>query len=288
MSGIGPSDAGVSQAVLSALAHDLERQLSVLKDYCIVYIRSPEEQPVGRIDPGLAQLIDTNDCNSLYALLFPGDAATTLSATRSRHLLEHIAVQVDSIRITLENATGYLDRDSRAVRPRRSVDLARLLEEVCRALRPHATLRGVRLDFTPSFRALVNAVPSHIYRMFFNLIDNAIKYSYSGNDAVDRPRFVSVGSRWTSSEDGIVVRVSSYGIGIDQDEIATGAIYEYGYRGRRARGERSGMGLGLAEARRIASLNNATIEASSTPEPGGAFLTTFVVSLPTRRRGTDT
>jgi signal transduction histidine kinase len=113
-----------------------------------------------------------------------------------------------------------------------------------------------------------------------NILHNAVKYSYR---TVPRSKKRYIDVRCEAREGKYcTVSVSNYGIGIEQYEIDEGLIWKPRYRGRRSRDRnRTGSGLGLSHARRaVERIHGGRIEARSVRQPGGAYVTTLVVTLP--------
>jgi signal transduction histidine kinase len=106
---------------------------------------------------------------------------------------------------------------------------------------------------------------------FSNLLDNALKFSQTGDRVEIR-----------ASEDGrmAIVEIADTGAGIPADELSQ--IFEELYRGRNARGI-PGSGLGLKIVERIIFLHQGSLQVRSKPEQGSVFTIRLplVESLPT-------
>jgi len=112
----------------------------------------------------------------------------------------------------------------------------------------------------------VKADPDKIRVVIQNLIENAIKYSKSGDKVI-----VSVGIE----EDFVRVSVKDNGIGIPEDEQSK--IFGKFYRGDKARTEHSfGSGLGLYTAKKIIEAHKGMLSFESKDNQG----TTFFFTLP--------
>ena len=111
--------------------------------------------------------------------------------------------------------------------------------------------------------------------VFKNLLDNALKYSKTGEKmriygSTDRSR------QWAE------ISVEDHGLGIPKGDLTS--IFEIGYRSRVTRGE-EGAGIGLYQARHFVRLHGGDILAESKPAYPGAsintdYLTTITVTLP--------
>jgi two-component system phosphate regulon sensor histidine kinase PhoR len=112
----------------------------------------------------------------------------------------------------------------------------------------------------------IHADEARLHEILYNLIDNAVKYSRTG----DEIRLAAV------PEDGsVVLIVSDTGPGISREDLPR--IFERFYRADKSRSrEVTGTGLGLSIVKHIAQLHGGAVEAASDPGKG----TTIRVRLP--------
>lgn len=124
-----------------------------------------------------------------------------------------------------------------------SLDLVRLAGEVVGRLALSAEERQVRVDVVAAPRDVVAwGDPDRVEQILFNLLDNAIKYSRSGDRVV-----VRLGG---GPGEETLVQVEDEGIGIPVPDLAR--IGERFYRADRARSRaQGGSGLGLSIARAL-------------------------------------
>jgi len=130
---------------------------------------------------------------------------------------------------------------------------------------------------------LVEISENHIDRMISNLLLNAIKYSHQ------RPGgFIKV--RVNEKRHEVEIRIENYGVPVMQDELEK--VFEYGYRGKFSYDwNRTGSGIGLADAKITVEKHGGQIHLSSIPAPSYAqpgdynvpYLTRVTVTLPKRR-----
>lgn len=117
----------------------------------------------------------------------------------------------------------------------------------------------------------------HVDQVFNNLIHNAIKYSYFGNETAGRTRYIQVKSESTGGY--YKVDFINYGIPIGPDE--TSRIYEKYTRGKHVLDEmRTGTGLGLSIVKDVMDAHEGTVDFKSIPQSGGANLNIFSVLFP--------
>jgi two-component system, OmpR family, sensor histidine kinase KdpD len=141
------------------------------------------------------------------------------------------------------------------------------LEEVLLAVRDTlpAGGGGVRLFVDPEVPPVM-ADAAQLERVFWNLFENAVRYS--------NPLPVSVHVRHVGGR--VVVRVIDQGPGIAPGEQAR--IFEAFYRGSRSRGSGwTGSGLGLAIAKGFVEANGGSITVESLPGQGSSFIVSFPV-----------
>jgi len=148
------------------------------------------------------------------------------------------------------------------------VDVAELLREVVEVSTNQAEAGGRRLALTlpqaPWPLPTVTGDQDLLLLAVHNLVDNAVKFSRSGDTLEVR-----------AQEDGnsVVVEVADTGPGITPDELPH--VWEELYRGQGARGV-PGSGLGLALTRSIVERHGGRVAARSRPGQG----TVFTVRLP--------
>jgi len=146
------------------------------------------------------------------------------------------------------------------------------------ALRYHTTVRN----------ALVWGRRNALASAISGLVHNAIKYSWQRRNG-----YVTVKLTQVTDEQGQVwlqLTIQNYGVMIDKEEIESGDIFRYGYRGRYASDRsRPGSGIGLYHAKRVVEDHGGVITIESHPARVSAphiplrdipHITTVTVHLP--------
>ena len=180
-----------------------------------------------------------------------------------RRAFESCLEEVDRLTGLVEDLLFLARADAGAFSlPQERVDLAQVVSDAAPALEALATTGGVRLGVEPSAAPVRGSAPM-LFRVVFNLAENAIKYAGAG-------AHVAVGTR---IEDGrAVLEVRDDGPGIaDEDRDR---IFDRFYRADPAR-ERGGSGLGLPLTRAIVLLHGGEIGVTSTPGAGSCFRVTL-------------
>lgn len=147
------------------------------------------------------------------------------------------------------------------------MDINELLEEVKDNFDFNQTEKGGQIELELNAESFVlNADPVHISNVFYNLIDNAIKYC-------DREPQIAI--RTKNERNSLIVEIEDNGIGIKRDDqkmifdkfyrVPTGNLHDV-----------KGFGLGLYYVKIIVDAHEGNISLKSTPGKG----TTFSIRLP--------
>ena len=144
------------------------------------------------------------------------------------------------------------------------IELEPMLEEIVTDLAPLADKKGISLEYDGNGH--ITGSDTLIYRMIFNLAENAIRY---GRDDSRVCLYVS------EDENSIFIRVKDQGLGIA--EQYRDSIFRPFFRVDKSRSrEHGGVGLGLSLVWEIAALHGGTAKVEESNENG----TTMLVTLP--------
>lgn len=145
------------------------------------------------------------------------------------------------------------------------IAIAALVEEVLADLEPLAQEKGINL-IEKCDNVLLMGSDILIYRLVYNLVENAIKYNFSGGT-------VTVNATQQNSQLHLTVEDTGNGIPEELKE----RIFEPFFRLDKSRSrELGGMGLGLALVREIVRVHNGSILVKNNANSG----TTFEVIFP--------
>jgi len=142
-----------------------------------------------------------------------------------------------------------------------------------------AVVDAVVRDLTPQARkfkvTVQNTIPSPVYasvdhptmtQVFFNLVDNAIKYNREDGQ-------VTISAREDNGK--VIVSIADTGMGIPAEDMSR--IFERFYRVDKARSRKlGGTGLGLSIVKHILQLHGADIAVQSEPGRGSTFQVTLL------------
>ena len=147
-----------------------------------------------------------------------------------------------------------------------AVELTALIEEVLADLSPMAEKRQISLLQEATGEVLLQGSDILLYRLLFNLVENAIRYNKEG------------GAVRVSAEeraDTVEILVQDTGSGIPEADRET--IFQPFFRVDKSRSRAyGGVGLGLTLVRKIVELHGGTIRIVKSDAQG----TTFAVTLP--------
>jgi len=143
------------------------------------------------------------------------------------------------------------------------VDLSRFFGEIIRDWEKKLANKHLNMivDVAPELPSIC-ADRARLQEAFYNLLDNAVKYSYEHGE-------IRLQARQRDKE--IVLSVSDKGIGIGKEDLPR--IFERFYRIDKARTAENirGTGLGLAIVKHIAQLHGGHVEAESELERGATI-----------------
>ena len=144
------------------------------------------------------------------------------------------------------------------------IQLSPMIEEIFTDLAPLSDKRGVTL--TAEGNGIMTGSDALIYRLIFNLTENAVKYNRQGG---------SVRVSVTQKPEKLLLRVSDTGCGIPKEYQRS--IFQPFFRVDKSRSrEYGGAGLGLALVWEIADLHGGSVWVEESSDKG----TTIAVELP--------
>lgn len=183
--------------------------------------------------------------------------------TVAARFLQTIARHTDRLAYLIEDllTISRLESGPAALSPG-PVDLHELAQRVLDDLASPAGARQVRLtnEVPPGLMAYADG--DRVTQVFFNLVDNAIKYGRSGGGVVVSGRELDAGK--------VELGVSDDGPGIPPESLPR--LFERFYRVDRDRSRESGgTGLGLAIVKHIVQSHGGEVRVESGPDRGARF-----------------
>jgi len=158
-----------------------------------------------------------------------------------------------------------------------------IVNEVSAVMKGVATLREIVIDVDiPDDLPTIEADPTHVKQILYNLVSNAVKFSPEKSTVHVRARFLRPAD---GSLGSIEIQVADQGMGIDPKDHEL--IFQEFRQAHGVKGERpQGTGLGLALVKRFVAMHSGTIRVESELGLGSAF----TVVLPRKyqpRNGVD-
>jgi heavy metal sensor kinase len=193
--------------------------------------------------------------------------AKPLSLAEHQQLLGSILEECSRLTRLTDQLLALAREDARAAHQAwESVDLAALVGDVAETMRPLAEAKELRLRVEINGVAPVSGNVARLREVFFNLLDNGIKYTPKGGE---------VEVRIDQNGPEAIVTVRDTGIGIPAEHVPH--VFDRFYRVDKARSRaEGGTGLGLSIAQSTIVAHGGRIELTSAPDQG----TTCTVRLP--------
>lgn len=185
----------------------------------------------------------------------------------TRDFLTDVNSEIDRLNRIVTDLLVLVRFDSAAMEfSAESIALMSLLADTAQRLAPVARQAGIELSVIPRQELLVSGDRNRLQQVFYNLMDNAIKYTQAGGRV--RVEVLRNGP-------DVTVNIQDTGIGISEEDQKH--IFDRFYRVDKARSRATGgTGLGLSIAKNIAVMHGGDIQVSSKEGAG----TTFAVILP--------
>lgn len=210
-------------------SHELRSPLTVIKTSVEVMQTHPE-----RIHPADEEKLD----------------AIVSATNQISYLVENLLLLARTERITKDNPQEWI-----------LIPLEELLEDVIAFLEPKAETKDILVRENWQAAVVVRGDATQLYRVFANLLENALQYTPSGG---------TVSIFITKNDKFAVVTVQDTGIGIAPKHLPL--VFERFWRSEEARSCREeGSGLGLAIAKAIIEKHGGEIAVSSVLGVGSCF-----------------
>lgn len=223
------------QEFVANVSHELRTPLTTIKTYLETLIENPDDNP--EVQKHFLNVINSE-------------------ANRMVRMVEDLLI---------------LSRSESRNKEFRLVLVQEILRDINKAVLGQATAKGLDLEMRlPRNLPKVLGDRDQLYRLFLNIIQNAINYTAAGKITVSA----------SSRNKYVEVIVRDTGIGIPEDSL--GRIFERFYRVDKARSRKAGgTGLGLSIAKQIAELHGGTVNIISQEGVGTE------VTIPLPVAGTD-
>jgi signal transduction histidine kinase len=173
---------------------------------------------------------------------------------------------------TISNSLQFLSEDTESIARLEKVSIPEVITKVISEVEIEARRHGVLINWTPpASEAFVLGDGFRLQQVFFNLVDNALKYN--------RPEgLVSITVQIENRS--VMIQVADTGIGIAAADIPQ--VFDRFFRVDKSRSrQQGGSGLGLAIVKKVVEDYGGTVSVESIPDQGS----TFCVLLPLYPQG---
>ena len=179
-----------------------------------------------------------------------------------REFLGDINKEIDRLNLVINDLLTLVSMDSGEARVNmKNASLTDMLNETMRRLQPLARERGIEMSGAIAQGVTVNCDSMKLTQVFYNLMDNAIKYTSRGG---------SVKIELVKKDKMAIVKVADTGIGIPKEDQLH--IFDRFYRVDKARSrETGGTGLGLSIVKQVVLMHGGDISVASEEEKGSVF-----------------
>ena len=192
------------------------------------------------------------------------ETAHTETDSETRELLAMLKEQTERLSALVKTLLEMSEMNT--IRRTDEIELSSMAEEVLADLSPLAERRQITLSQEGTEPIWMQGSDILIYRLLFNLVENAIRYNREGGS-------VQVAAQ--KKEDMVTISVRDAGSGIPEADRET--VFQPFFRVDKSRSRAyGGVGLGLTLVQRIAELHGGEIHIVKSDAQG----TTFAVTLP--------
>jgi signal transduction histidine kinase len=210
---------------ISIISHELKTPIALIKGYVATLRRDDAQWDRDVVQDSLAVIEDEAD-----------------------HLTELVENMLDASRLA---AGGFKIKKS-------DVNIPEIAHRLAERFKTQDTNHTIVVDFPPDFPVIMGD-ETRLSQVISNLINNAIKYSPSGE--------IRVSGQILPKQ--VIIGISDQGPGIPSDEIPH--LFDRFYRGQDSARKTSGTGLGLYLARSIVEAHGGNIWVDPQPNEGARF-----------------
>lgn len=180
----------------------------------------------------------------------------------SKEFLSMLKSQISKLNTIIASLLDLSELES--IKRQNKIELSSLIDEIIDDLYPLLDKNKIKISNKIGKDLYILGSDTLIYRLFYNLIENAIKYNRENGK-------IEV---WSESENSFIdIFVKDDGIGMDQEDLKN--IFNPFYRSNNKKSSVDGSGLGLALVDGIAKVHKAEISVSSKINEGSVFKIKF-------------
>lgn len=210
----------------------------------------------------------------LTALMLLGDRLEDLVKKKDRPLIKRLRKEILRLKLMVNDLlelSRLVNSSSVQDELTKTINMEEIVLSSWNTLKPLADKKKLNLVNTSKTNSLIEGNSEKLYRVVFNLLDNAIRYS---------PDSANINTQIHEDEKHLILSIKDEGPGLSKDDLKN--MFQRFYRGdpSRYKNKRIGSGLGLSIAQQIVVNHKGAIEASNDTNGG----TLMKIKLPLQKQ----
>ena len=210
----------------------------------------------------------------LTALMLLGDRLEDLVKKKDRPLIKRLRKEILRLKLMVNDLlelSRLVNSSSVQDELTKTINMEEIVLSSWNTLKPLADKKKLNLVNTSKTNSLIEGNSEKLYRVVFNLLDNAIRYS---------PDSANINTQIHEDDKHLILSIKDEGPGLSKDDLKN--MFQRFYRGdpSRFKNKRIGSGLGLSIAQQIVVNHKGAIEASNDTNGG----TLVKIELPLQKQ----
>ncbi len=210
----------------------------------------------------------------LTALMLLGDRLEDLVKKKDRPLIKRLRKEILRLKLMVNDLlelSRLVNSSSVQDELTKTINMEEIILSSWNTLKPLADKKKLNLVNTSKTNSLIEGNSEKLYRVVFNLLDNAIRYS---------PDSANINTQIYEDDKHLILSIKDEGPGLSKDDLKN--MFQRFYRGdpSRYKNKRIGSGLGLSIAQQIVVNHKGAIEASNDTNGG----TLMKIKLPLQKQ----
>lgn len=210
----------------------------------------------------------------LTALMLLGDRLEDLVKKKDRPLIKRLRKEILRLKLMVNDLlelSRLVNSSSVQDELTKTINMEEIVLSSWNTLKPLADKKKLNLVNTSKTNSLIEGNSEKLFRVVFNLLDNAIRYS---------PDSANINTQIHEDDKHLILSIKDEGPGLSKDDLKN--MFQRFYRGdpSRFKNKRIGSGLGLSIAQQIVVNHKGAIEASNDTNGG----TLMKIKLPLQKQ----
>ena len=210
----------------------------------------------------------------LTALMLLGDRLEDLVKKKDRPLIKRLRKEILRLKLMVNDLlelSRLVNSSSVQDELTKTINMEEIVLSSWNTLKPLADKKKLNLVNTSKTNSLIEGNSEKLYRVVFNLLDNAIRFS---------PDSGKISTQIHEDDKYLILSIKDEGPGLSKDDLKN--MFQRFYRGdpSRYKNKRIGSGLGLSIAQQIVVNHKGAIEASNDTNGG----TLMKIKLPLQKQ----